>query len=93
MERLQDRLESIMGSDDSPAPRAAAVPRKKRRMSAAGRARIAAAARARWAQFRSGKTSKPVKKKRKVSAALKARLAAIARQRWKKAKAEGKSRL
>jgi hypothetical protein len=36
-------------------PKAAVVTRKKRRISAAGRKRIAAAQRARWAKIRTGK--------------------------------------
>ena len=64
------------------------------RISATGRANIAAAARARWAKFRSSKpaASKP-STGRKMTAAAKARLAAIARARWKKAKASGRNAL
>jgi hypothetical protein len=64
--------------------------RAKRKMSAAGRARIAAAQRARWAKV---KGAKPKVAKRKMSAAAKARLAAAARRRWAKAKAAGKNSL
>ena len=60
-------------------------------MSAAGRARIAAAARARWAKLK-GTKSMP-KQKRKMSAAGRARIAAAARERWKRAKAQGKTSL
>jgi len=70
-------------------------PRGKTKMSPAVRARIAAAARARWAKIKSGKpttgSTKPTK--RKMSAAARARLAAIARARWRKAKAAGKKAL
>jgi hypothetical protein len=67
-------------------------------MSAAARARIGAAQRARWARARRGgiasvKAAKPVKKKRNVSATARARLSAIAKARWAKVKASGKSRL
>jgi hypothetical protein len=65
----------------------------KRRMSRAGRAAIAAAAKARWAQYRSGKVKASPKRRRKMSAAAKAKLAAAAKARWAKAKAAGKSRL
>ncbi len=65
-------------------------------MSAAGRARIAAAARARWAKYRRGatpaKAAKAVKKKR-FSAAARAKLSAAAKARWARAKAAGKSAL
>lgn len=59
-------------------------------MSRAGRAAIAAAARARWSKYR-GKGA--AKKKRKVSAAVRAKLATIAKAGWAKAKAEGKKAL
>ncbi|MGO9477806.1 MAG: hypothetical protein ACLQAH_13440 [Limisphaerales bacterium] len=64
-------------------------------MSAAGRAKIAAAARARWARVKGAKkpakaASKP---RRKMSAAGRAKIAAAARARWKKAKAAGKNSL
>ena len=64
-------------------------------MSAAGRARIAAAQRARWAKVK-GKgniTDGAAKPKRKMSAAGRARIAAAAKARWAKAKAAGRSRL
>jgi hypothetical protein len=70
-----------------------------RRMSAAGRARIAAAARARWARVRAGKgqtssgSSSPARGKRTMSAAARAKIAAAARARWAKAKAAGKAHL
>jgi len=56
-------------------------------LSAAGRARIAAAQRARWAKAK-GRTGR-----RKMSAAGRAKIAAAARKRWKAAKAAGKTRL
>lgn len=59
--------------------------RKKRTMSAAGRKRIAAAQKARWAK-KAGK--KVVKAKRKISAAGRARIAAAQKKRWAKVKAE-----
>jgi hypothetical protein len=71
-------------------------------MSAAGRARIAAAARARWAKVRAAKgqgnapsstSLKTSGKRRTMSAGAKAKIAAAARARWAKAKAAGKSRL
>jgi hypothetical protein len=49
---LQKKLARLVGGQ-IPAP--AKAGRKKRRMSAAGRARIAAAARARWAKVRAAK--------------------------------------
>jgi hypothetical protein len=70
----------------------------KRRMSKAGRARIAAAAKARWAKFRAaGKVGAPTptapKRERKISAAARAKMAIAAKARWAKVKAAGKKRL
>jgi hypothetical protein len=68
-------------------------PRKKHKMSAAGRRAIALAAKKRWAAYR-GK-AKPAKtgKKRKMSAAARKKMAEVAKARWAKAKAAGKMRL
>lgn len=84
-------LKYIGGSNASPA----AVPRKKSNMSAAGRARIIAAQKARWAKVKAGKKgAKPAKgKKRTMSAAARARIAAVARARWARVKAAGKKAL
>jgi len=63
-------------------------------MSAAGRARIAAAQRKRWAKAkRNNKDSAETKPKRKASVATRKRLAAAAKARWAKAKAAGKKTL
>lgn len=64
-------------------------------MSAAGRARIIAAQKARWAKYKTaGKSAKPARKtRRKMNAAARARIAAAARARWAKAKAAGKNSL
>ena len=59
---------------------------KRKGMSPAGRARVAAAQRARWAKLKG-------KSRRKMSASAKAKIAAAARARWKKAKAQGRNRL
>jgi hypothetical protein len=71
------------------------VPRKRRKMSRAGRARIAAAARARWAAFKgSGAPAKSVRKpKRKLSASGRAAISLAAKARWRKARAQGKTPL
>ena len=66
-------------------------------MSAAGRRKIAAGQKARWAKVKGVKQTngaKPVKvKRRKMSPAARAKIAASARARWAKAKAAGKSSL
>jgi hypothetical protein len=66
---------------------------RKRKMSPAGRAAIAAAAKARWAQYRGEKTESSPKRRRKMSAASRKRMAEAAKARWAKAKAAGKTRL
>jgi len=90
IERLQEQLSRLLVGSDG-----AVAPRKRRKMSMAGRRRIAAAAKARWAKVKGRKTaSKPVKKaRRKMSAAARAKIAAAAKARWKKAKAQGKNSL
>jgi hypothetical protein len=84
---------SVLGSQP-------AVLKTGRRMSAAGRARIAAAARARWARYNAEKGAAPKSaaasgpaKRRKMSPAARARIAAAAKARWAKAKAAGKNSL
>jgi hypothetical protein len=93
IESLEKRIGKLLGSPSKPV--AEAKSKKRRKMSAAGRARIAAAARARWAKAKGTKSlAKPVKKaKRKMSAAARAKISAAAKKRWAKAKAAGKKRL
>ena len=66
----------------------------RRKISAAGRARIAAAQRARWAEVRGiGKQKKNVvtmPKKKTMSAAARKKIAAAQRARWAKVKAAQK---
>lgn len=89
---LQNELNQLL---DLPASGYIPSGGKKRNMSAAGRAAISAAAKARWAKFRANlPPSKRVPKtKKKMTPAGRARLAAFARERWRKVKALGKSRL
>ena len=99
IEALNTELASILGA---PASIPAKAP-KKRGMSAAGRARIAAAQKARWAKVaidrdlkKASQDNKKIrlkKSKRKMSAAGRARISAAANARWAKAKAAGKKRL
>ncbi len=95
---LEQELAAILGGAASAtSPAQPPTSRKKSNMSADGRARIAAAQRARWAKTKDAKSAgvaaKPAAKKRVVSAAVKARLSAIAKKRWAKAKKAGKSAL
>ena len=80
-----------IGSEDQASP---AKQGKRRGMSAAGRARIAAAQKARWAKAKkqtAKKVTAPVAKpakKRKMSAAGLAKIRAAVKARWAKVKAE-----
>ena len=91
---LQAELNAILAGGEIPIPHKAGKS-GKRNMSAAGRAAIAAAAKARWAKYRSENgAGKPAKKaKRNMSAAGRARLVAAVKARWAKAKKAGKSTL
>jgi hypothetical protein len=93
---LESELQSILGGIRHVANGAAPSPFRTRRnrMSAAGRARIIAAQRARWAKFKSGRGGKARPAgKRTLNAAARAKIAAAARARWARAKAAGKSSL
>jgi len=101
IEALTKELATLLGS---PAPaKSTAKPAKKRGMSAAGKAKIAAAQKLRWQKVNAAKTSKPaaaskvvvkpVAKKRTMSAATKSKIAAAAKARWAKVKATGKKTL
>ena len=81
------RIDAQLSAFESGKP-AAGVVVKKRTMSAAGRAAVAAAQKARWAKIKQGKAAKPVARKRKMSAAGRAAIAAAARARWAKFNAE-----
>jgi hypothetical protein len=88
IDRLQTELDRLLGSSNEKGTQTG-----KRGMSAAGRARIAAAQKARWAKV-NGKAGKPAKTgKRKMSAAARSKIAAAAKARWAKAKAAGKKSL
>jgi hypothetical protein len=90
IEALETQLATLLGSG-VPSPVQAVKNVRRKGMSAAGKARIAAAQKLRWAKI---KAAKPVKKgKPKMSAAAKAKISAAAKARWAKAKAAGKSRL
>src|SRR6266403_1732112 len=80
IDSLQNELEQILGVPSQPGRKPA--PQKKRQMSAASRARIAAGARARWARIKGTTTAKPTAQpRRKMSAAAKARLSTLAKAR------------
>jgi hypothetical protein len=62
-------------------------------ISAAGRARIAAAQKLRWSKIKRKSGNAPNKTGRTMSPAARAKIARAARARWAKAKAAGKNRL
>lgn len=98
--KLQGELNRLAGA---PAVKPVVVkavspaPKKKGGMSAAGKARIVAAQKARWAKIKAAKVvapavkpAKPAKKKFVMSAAAKAKISAAAKARWAKIKAAKK---
>lgn len=96
IDALNDELLQLLGGEIPvpfvTAPRRGRPPGKRGGMSAAGRARIAAAARARWAKIKAaggaanlGGSAAP-KKKRTMSAAARAKIAAAQRARWARRK-------
>jgi len=92
IEALEKELNQLLGSTVEPV--AVKIPKKKGGMSAAGRAKVAAAQKARWAKVKAAKpavkAAKPAKKKFTMSAASKAKISAAAKARWAKIKAEKK---
>jgi hypothetical protein len=93
---LENQLAVILGATAKPASTPTPKATKKGGMSAAGRAKVAAAQKARWAKIHAAKakpTAKPAKKKFTMSAAAKAKLSALAKARWAKVKATGKKKL
>ncbi len=85
IEKLSAKLETLAGGPAAPVGR---PPKKTWTMSAAARAKIAAAQWARWAKVKG--SAKPAKKKRTMSAAGRAKIAAAARARWAKVRAARK---
>jgi hypothetical protein len=92
IESLQSELNQILGISGGAAKAETspkATGRKRRGISAAGRAAIAAAQKARWAAMKAGKPdAKPAKKKKKRTMSPEARekIAAAQRKRWAAAK-------
>lgn len=78
--KLEQELESVLGGK-------AGFKAKSGGMSAAARAKISAAAKARWAKVKSNQKPAKPSGKRTMSPAAKAKIAAAARARWAKIKA------
>ena len=96
---MEKELAALIGSSTATvAPKTAMPVKKKGGMSAAGKARIVAAQKLRWAKIKTTEAKvaskvtntvlKPAKKKFVMSAAAKAKIAAAAKARWAKIKAE-----
>ena len=88
IDSLQNELAGLLGSL-AHAGYGATPTKRKRRMSAAGRAAISAATRARWARIRAGTLTSAPKPKKTMSAAARARIAASQRARWAAIKGSG----
>jgi hypothetical protein len=98
IEALHNELNGLLGGS-APAPvstaSVSAAPKAgRKKISAAGIARIKAAQKLRWAKVKAAKPSAPAaKKSKKMSPAARAKIAAVARARWAAIKAAGKKRL
>jgi hypothetical protein len=64
---------------------------RRRKLSAAGRARIVAAQKARWAKVRGKQNVVTMPKRRTLSAAARKKIAAAQRARWARVRAQGKA--
>jgi hypothetical protein len=95
IETLHEELADLLGGSAAAAPAAAAPKAGRRKISAAGIARIKAAQKLRWAKVKAGAPAKAGAKKgkKKMSAAARAKIAAVAKARWAAIKAAGKKRL
>jgi hypothetical protein len=92
---LQEELGQLLGGGVSAPAQPTETPKKKWKFSAASRAKMRAAQKARWAKIK-GTTSSATpeqKPKRKMSAAGRAAISAAAKARWAKARKAGKIRL
>jgi len=81
---LEARLSKILGRDGAVSISSSApAKRGRKKMSAAGRARIAAAQKARWAKIKgTSPVAKPAKKKRHLSPEGRAAIVAALKKRW-----------
>jgi hypothetical protein len=108
MDALQERLSAILGGAEMPIPVPTESPetprngrrkRRRKKISAEGRANISAAQKARWAAMRGEAPSEEApatqvrKPRRKGSAAWRKALSAAMKRRWAKARRAGKSSL
>jgi hypothetical protein len=96
IETLQSQIDSIAGGGEIPIPAVEEAPTtRRRRVSVAGRARMAAAQQARWAKIKGTGAAdfKPAKRrKRRISAAGRAAMSAAGKARWAKVKGTSATR-
>jgi len=88
-----DELRQLLNGDRTQAAVGATTPTRRRKMSAAGRRRIAAAQKARWAKIRgeaepSPSTAEVPRQKRKLSAAGRKAISDATKRRWALKRAE-----
>jgi hypothetical protein len=95
MDALQEQLNELLGAAAEGAVTEAPGKPKKRKVSAAAKARMRKAQKERWARIKGEKevAAPGQKPKRKMSPAAKKRLSALAKARWATAKKAGKTRL
>jgi len=90
IQALTAELHRILGNSSE----GASPVRMRRKMSAAARAKIAAAQRARWAKHHGTKAPKTAARPRsRLSVAARKRMAEAAKARWARAKAAGRKKL
>jgi hypothetical protein len=90
IQALQEELSQLLGASGPSEPAATEAPRQ-RKFSAAARAKMRAAQKARWAKIKGTAQSAkpaPAPKKRKMSAAGRAAISAAAKARWAKLRAK-----
>jgi hypothetical protein len=88
IESLESQLGKLLGSSETTSQ---PVFKKRKKMSASAKAKISAAAKARWAKVKGNKSAP--KAKSKMSVAMKKKLSVMAKARWAKIKAAGKKKL
>jgi hypothetical protein len=95
IQSLQEELGQLLGNQVSTLVQPTEAPKKKWKFSAASRAKMRRAQKARWAKIKGTmRSATPEQKpKRKMSAAGRAAISAAAKARWAKARKAGKSRL
>ena len=90
IDALNQQLSELLGSPATDGVVASATKPARKKISAAGIARIKAAQKLRWAKFNEGKPAKAavktVAKKRKMSAEGRARIVAAVKARWARVK-------